>query len=717
MPIKRHVIVASVYALVALLCLYPIVFGTGSLVAGYDYFHFHWNFWWTREALTSDLPLYYTNYVMAPFVTNLSYHTLSLMWFPVWAALEPLVGTFTAMTVILMIGCFLNGYVFCLYLWKDEKVALSLAILGGIVLQVLPVVRYFYYNTHLNLMVWFWIPVHLMLWRRVVRSVEAGETRRTLLWGMAQGVGLWLMVITDLQFPIFLAFLLVPYGLYTVYRAEKRARLLASAVSVVALGVGLLWVAGPLQAILAFEGSLVPGMVDDRPGVPLEGLLLVQDRWWYWDTPTPGGFVPLLVVVALIVSLIRRRQPQPNNPMDSTRWLWFALCIPPLLIALGPAIRGTEVDLPPYRLLFDLTGGNFRMPWRLIPVFVIAGMIFTAKTLTPLVVSLPVRGRVFVFVGVILLASASLRLYQPGEVQPRLREYDFYTAMGAEPYDYVVIEAPTGAGTGEMLVGNVDAVAYQFYGIRHGKRMVNGFIARAPLEHFWLIQQDDTLLSWLGQRRALEPQAVEARLQEIIPDWEIGYFVIHQDAIPQDAQQELFAYFNSLPELLCPVWVEGTTVVYRTAWHPDGCPPRTPPQDESGGYQIDIGTAHDAPHIGAGWHYTEALGGVTVRWAGSAPRTMLYADLPAGTYDLTLTMQAFHEEREVTVLIDGEPQATFTVSTAGLSTHTTRVDLPGGAFTLALDYDATLTPQAVGLGDDTRALAVMVDTVRFDPVG
>ena len=73
-----------------------------------------------------------------------------------------------------------------------------------------------------------------------------------------------------------------------------------------------------------------------------------------------------------------------------------------------------------------------------------------------------------------------------GPVRPVLPDYDTYEQIGQErgdPYDdYVVLEVPTGAGTGEVLLGDAGAVTFQYYGTVHGKRMVNGFISRAPLE-------------------------------------------------------------------------------------------------------------------------------------------------------------------------------------------------------------------------------------------
>ena len=71
-------------------------------------------------------------------------------------------------------------------------------------------------------------------------------------------------------------------------------------------------------------------------------------------------------------------------------------------------------------------------------------------------------------------------------------------------------------GTGEVLIGDERAITLQMYTMTHEKRGVNGFISRAPTEHFWYLNTDDPLLSWLGQRRFLELETVEAQLRERI---------------------------------------------------------------------------------------------------------------------------------------------------------------------------------------------------------
>src|SRR6266436_3103027 len=76
---KRHVGALSFFVLLAMLALYWPLLHLTTHVPGNsttDYFHFNWNYWWIRHALTTPgLNIYETNFVMFPFVSNLAYHT------------------------------------------------------------------------------------------------------------------------------------------------------------------------------------------------------------------------------------------------------------------------------------------------------------------------------------------------------------------------------------------------------------------------------------------------------------------------------------------------------------------------------------------------------------------------------------------------------------------------------------------------------------------
>ena len=176
-------------------------------------------------------------------------------------------------------------------------------------------------------------------------------------------------------------------------------------------------------------------------------------------------------------------------------------------------MAGATIPLPPFRLLYAHTNGMFKMPWRLAPIFIIAALIFVGKTWTPIFRRMS-AARIFVARRRSFCCwrstCACSRARRSSPRRPITLSITRSAAKG-EPYDdEVILEVPTGAATGDVILGDPRATQLQWYGIIHHKRMVNGFISRAPLENYWYMLTDDPMLSWLGQRRFLEPDKVEA---------------------------------------------------------------------------------------------------------------------------------------------------------------------------------------------------------------
>ncbi len=715
---KQLLVVFGCFTGLALLALYWPLFNMATHLTGdipTDYFHFHWNFWWIRHALATGHTIYETNYVLYPYTSSLAYHTLTVFWYPLWAVLEPFFGTVPAMTAIFVANYILCGFSFYLLL-RHERVSPGLALVGGAMLELSPVMRNSTYWTNINLMGWFWLPILLLTWSELARYVDAKMSRRALIFAVLLGLTFWAMLLDDLQYPIFAAFLLVPYSLLKLWQLgdwDRRARLIGYSVLSVLLALVLLWFIGPLKYLLAYDKTgLSP--------TPAERAVHIQFPMGFIShlpkDVSVGYVLILLVLIALLVGWWAR-----GRGMSRMRWFWLALMVTPLLLSAGASINIGDTQVPmPYAAFHNLFGGMFRYPERFEPVFLIPAVLFAMVTLTPLLAKKCVW-RVVVPLGLFLLVVADSWLYVPDAIQPIPYHYSFYDAMGKEPYDYVVIESPTGGSSGEGLVGEQRFAALEWYGIIHGKRMVNGHISRVDAQHFWFMRTDDPLLAWLGQRRFLEPNLVEPELRKIISEWPVGYIVIHQDMIGRNGPttQEIIGYLNSLPDLVCPVWVEHEAVVYRTTWHHDGCPARTPPETSAGVYHIDIGTEGDERYIGWGWHWPEVVGGSTTwRWTGEYPQTQLYVDLPAGAYQVSLAAQAFDQPRILKLLANGVPLGdAVTVKTDSLQTLTftlpAEVVGAGKHITLTLDYDGVVVPKDAGQGSDERKLALAVDWIDF----
>jgi hypothetical protein len=727
MPFKRHVVALFFFLIMSLLALYwPLLHAT-THTGGYwttDYYHFHWNFWWFRHALTTPgLNLYETNFVLFPAATNLAYHTLTLFWYPLWALLEPLVGTLVAMNVIFVASMTLTGYAAWLLL-RRENVPSGLALAGAAAYMLTPAMLLSVMLTNINYLSMFWLPVQILIWGQITRNIH--QPKRALIWALIQGIALYGMMMTDYTFLLFCVFLLVPYALLTLFEARtwaNRVQLVAFGVLALAIMAMLLWFAGPLPHILTFDRSgLSPQPLKDAQSIPFpEGYF---SRFATYDRKvTLGWFVLPVTLFSLIASLtILRRRIR-----DSRRWFWIALVILPLILSAGGSIiiAGAEVTMP-FTAMFNLLGGMFRVPSRFGGLLILPAMIFVGRTWGPLLIHSRLL-KITVSTFVIFAVVAEAQLFVPMPIQPVTQPYDFYETMGqerGEPYDdYAVVEVPVAGGSGEAWVGEFRPMETQFYGMTHGKRMLNGSIARAPLANFWYWLYDDPMLAWLGQRRYLEPENIENQLRERIFEWPIGYVVIHQDTIGRvgPTNQEIVGYFNTLPDLLCPVFVEGDAVAYRTAWHPDGCPERIPPEIEPGLYQIDIGSVGDEKFIGWGWHGPENIAGISVRWNGEYPQTQSYVDLPFGGYEISLSAQAFNEPRTLRVLVNDTPlDEPVSVSTESLQTFTFTLPAEivgdGQQLNLTLDYDGWVVPNDVNQGGDMRKLALMVDWIRFQRI-
>jgi hypothetical protein len=722
--------------LAALLLYWPLLHLTTHVPgdAMTDYFHFHWSYWWTRHALvTPGLSVYETNFVLFPYTTNLAYHAYAPFWYPLWALIEPLAGTLVAVQAIYVVALTLTGWMMCLLL-RAEGVPYSLALAGGALLQLSHAMTAAVFMTTLHYLGFFWLPLHILLWRNVVHSVKAGQGRRALLWALAQGVGFYLMLMTDYQYGVYALFLLGPYGTLTLIRAgTRRARLRLISLGLLALAITapLLWWAGPLPHLLTFDRSQ---LVQAGP-VVAHSLVFPEGLFWRFTSYRHEMGLGSLVLPATILSALAGVVFLRGRIRDRRRWFWLALAVPPLILAVGPSITvlGAQITMP-YALLHELLGGLFRSVHRFGLIFMIPALVFIGRTWGPLL-RIRRRSRPLLAAVIVLAVLVDGRLFRPMPIQPVMPPYDFYRTMGDERgpgYDeYVVVEVPVAAGTGEYFVGGeMLPMATQFYGMTHGKRMINGLIARAPVEHFFYLRTDDPMLSWLGQRRYLEPDAVVEQLRERVHDWPIGYIVVHQDLIGRESTTivEIVGFFNRLADLLCPVFIEGDAIAYRSVSHPDGCPPRTPPEIEPGVYVIDLGAPDDVRFIGWGWHWPEEVAGLRARWTGdqvelvagqtwdheSVPRAEVYVDLPPGDYQLRLNAQSFAAARALTVRVNGETVGVETIP-AG--------DLVEAAFTLpavligtgehieiALEYDPP--GQA-----DQRSLALMIERIEFRRAG
>ncbi len=609
---------------------------------------------------------------------------------------------------------------------RSFKIAPFFALVGGLALQTLPVTRYFYDNTHLNLLPLFWFPLLIMVWRYIAGHIHQMSLGKMALWTVLLGGMFWALILTELQYLIFALFIVVPFGLRTLIYSRKKLNLIAIVILASLISLALAYFAGPLKYILMFEGKLAPGDAFDRPGIPFpSGFLSMSETWWEWDTPSAGLFIMLYGVTALFVSVgmtVRRKL------IAKERWFWLIIALPPLILSLGPHLNlfGQQIPLP-FVWLHQITNGMFRMPWRLLPIAVIpltvfCGLVFTAfwnDRQRPRVL-LKYAGAV----AVILFLCYSLRVFESPKMTPIPPDYAVYHTIGQEPddsaYDYVVLEIPVAAGTGEVILGDPRAVQLQWYGIYHHKRMFNGFISRAPIDTIWPIVYDDAMMAWLGQRRLLEPDVVASQLQERIFDYLIGYLMVHQNLVGNESEalQEIIGFLNEQSHIVCAPLIEQDLIAFRTYAHPDGCiTNRAPPQTADGHYFVDIG-GDDQRFIGLGWHRAEDVGGLSIRWLGHFPTANLILEIPPNDYELRFSTQSFAEPRMIQVLANEHSLGTEILVEPNMLQEVT-VEIPSSVFEndptleITFQYDDVVVPSEVYESADNRSLSIMITDIEL----
>jgi hypothetical protein len=254
-------------------------------------------------------------------------------------------------------------------------------------------------------------------------------------------------------------------------------------------------------------------------------------------------------------------------------------------------------------------------------------------------------------------------------------DYPIYHEIGEEPGDWVLLEVPVSPVSGYLWLG--DAPDLQFYAPVHRKRLVNGTLSRVPWRELLYFEQESPALGALTGGHEMDLLAAPRELGQLIDDWPIGYVIVHQSRMP-DAEyaRDIVAMLN-LHESLCFYRAEQDLLIYRAHWHPDGCPPRTPPptEGETDSYTLDLGTPGDTPYLGWYWYWREDVGGTPARWAGENDASSLRVEVPPGAaYVMTLTATSFSDDQEVTVTVNGAQVGRFDVPASGW--HERSVSLP-----------------------------------------
>ncbi len=568
MSILRRAGIVLFYLLIACLALEALIAHFATAMPGIvemqasngiqpsEFDIFLWNLWWVRHA-AFDLhvsPLY-TNFVVYPFTSPLAGHTLALLWGFLSAPFQAIFGLIPTFNGIIVLAFVSAGVAMYAFVRKHVQRA-SIALLAGLIFAFTPAMIQRASVGHLDKISIFWLPLCLLLWDKVV------ETRRWT-WAVITGLCLYLSWLTDFQQTMWTLLLLVPYLLYTLLKLsrhgvteqQQKSRLSGPLRLVLIMTVTFLIpiLFAPLPQLLeANQLNYPPARLEDTAYFAFQ----VQDLFTH---SADGDFTIglLLPVLALIsIPFIRR---------DSERWLWLIVAIGCWVLALGPYvdIGGTRLELP-YALLHRLLGNQYRTPMRFMTPAVLALTMLVCLTLDRTVfrwkwlINRATAQRALV-AGLMLLFIWDYDLLKPFPITT-MPDYQVYRSIAQDPGDFTVLELPIGVRTGFAVVGRGETL--QYYVPFHQHPTPTGYLSRLPnevLDYFY----SDPLLGALTLSHGLPPQTeVDARLSQLIRDWNVGYVILHRDLLEPGRIKSFGDLLNRQP-LLEKVGEEGPLVIYK----------------------------------------------------------------------------------------------------------------------------------------------------------
>jgi len=660
-PLRVHWLTLALYAILTVVSLDSLVLHLATAIPeSWDYAIFYWNMWWVKYALFNlHRDPMFSNYVLYPNTVNLALHTNTFTLGLLTAPLQ-LILDLKLIYNGLMVGSFIaTGYVTFLFLRRHVGND-WLAVVGGALFAFTPTTIARANSGQLNLVQAWWLPLELLLWDGLVTQ---GRMRLRLIAAATLGLSSYLAWMNDMQLVVWIAPLLAPYALYTwLAQCRGRERLRVAALALVA-GVFMLAPAliAPIPALLQTRGLTFPTV--DRHTLEYFSF---QAKWLLLPDPgrpdaSIGQLLPLLALVSLPMTRQHRR-----------RWLWLALAVGLLILALGPYWPGTNVPLP-YQLVHKLMGEQYRTPVRFATPAAFALIVFVALSLRDLFESARWQRWMPWLTGAAIVGL----VFDSGMLAPfsiiYMPDYRIYHEIARDADEYTLLEVPVGPASGFGEFGTAPDLEY--YSHIHHKRILNGIVSRVPSDYMSKYERSPLLrgLTGLYDMPALDVAARE--LADKLNRWDMRYVLVHRDRLEKERAPGIIAFLNVQPEL-CLVDAEGDLLAYRriNTWADCPRPEMSALPTRTSG--VTLGQSGDERYVGPGWYDVENIGGPQGRWAGGMLTSTLRLLLPKQSLRVSFNALAYPPDQSVTVRVNGQPVAHFELTEAW---QVYQFDLPAGA--------------------------------------
>ena len=672
---------AIFYAALAVLFVMPVLVRGTNYLLGDDSAGLNlWSVWWPLHAIPGNYNLIYNNYTLFPLNTNIL-PLLSLPTSLLYSLFRPVLGPIMAFNMILPVYCTLNGLAGFLFL-RGRLANFRRALVAGALIAFNPLTYGLAHQADITLLPFFVFLFWILLWERFLQKRDIGHA-------ILLALGLYVVVLTSMQYWSLIFIVLLPYAVLTFKRRGDWRELIDP----------LLWGLLLICIMFLIYPASALNWAANLPSI--SGRLVI---WQAVNFPPLLFWIFVVILVAVIFRAIR------GNTLD------------PQLRLVGVAIGGICVlcyQVPQLSPLLALGVTRADNPVRLqilwMPVIVFG--VFALFRDTPPITLFRRWKRVqkcVVCIG--LLAISGWWQFLPAVAVPYLKWYD---KIANDPEDYVVADFPAGIDTLErrslavqgQQPANVPSVgtAYSAGQILmsvpfYQKHVIGGlttFLGSNGLKDY----QTSSLLQLLTTQEigGYLPDDAEI-MRNDSARWRIGYILVHRNQLNPDFLNN-FHQWMAWINAYCMVDVEDTTEVWQARWHPNGCPPEV----------LHLGANDNNMVLATGWYGEEVWGDLPIRWAGTQTTSYLsFWVTPSSDYRLTLRVSAPQSENQtLTVAANGETLGKIALEKNwqdySLTVPRTLISQTNGLLSLQLQHDHLDNVQG-------RMLTAAYDTISLEAI-
>jgi hypothetical protein len=553
--IHNALIVLIVFVLLAVAMTWPLSWHIDELLVGddYDVYVNMWANWWTREAISQGLDFYNTDYILFPQGTSLAFFSFSHANTALWLLLAPAIGRVAAYNVPMLLAYTLSG--FSMYLLVHHLTHSRCAgFIAGLVFAFCP--YHMYESAHPNLAAVQWMPLFVLSLHRMLYDKEANRFWQPLLgalWFLLTALSGWhLMLLLAGWTTVYLLYEYCTNRGAWVSAASRRLILL---VGLVALSlIPFVW---PIaRDYLTTDTTFATVEIQEGLGNDLLAFLVPHQRHpvlgsffarihdeigYARRRPAYLGWAAIGLAVGGVIAARRR----------SHVWLLAGLVFG--VLSLGLQIKASGKALLPFHLPWAVPIIKvLRHPYRLNTLVFLSLAVLVGYGAKHLSRRIALRGRLLAGAGSALLSCVLLLEYlvRPFPTTEPLRS-PFAQQLAEERGDFAVADFPMGRQPDKH---------YMFYQTTHGKKIVGGFVSRAPDDAYAFVS-GDPLLGPLLAGKAPDPALHTQKQLASLASHGIRYIILHQRLL-DDAERQ--AWRERLTNFPTPFYEDSGLVAYRT---------------------------------------------------------------------------------------------------------------------------------------------------------